>query len=912
METAPAEFRVPYHRPAPHKDNACEANGLILHAEYGNQHRIAHNRHFYTYDKHFTRALFLPAMCEQTQLTVHPLLDLFTHTDGIVASIIDDDLITSPNSPRIPFPPFGHRVVRLREDLLYGPDDHLHWPQPNIDIYPHYACIMAPDPSDTSTQSYLYKPPADIGLQPAQTLARDLFTLTSEALQIFNDLGKRVRRKLKELIDDARSCERQLPASAQGYNATVVHTLARLQGIGFERTTLMLLVREVQRVLLETDAFVRYWSVYRPSFTAPWPDGGRPQPADARLLGAFVRDSDVAFQFASAGIPVYVIRPLHEVPLDTTHVLEWVTPDVPAISLQLQDCTPKFPPVWNGTAEHRGKYINMHRFTVTHLIFHDPWGKVVPVYNDSEFDPILRSSPAMGILPRPASSSTVMFSRLPKGPMPKRAARLPGYSLPNRLELHAIRLVVIYWLDPPSPYKRPSAPSTLGYDPPKLGKLKKKLGLSSPPGPAKSLLGAQLQTRLLLLRELLRHHPGLRLLLLRHLHLRCRLQCPNPSDMGPSERRARELLGSIFGKRDLNHLPPFVDFNGSQLSTDHLPEHEVYWDLAWEVNEANARLDLVRFLMHGVDDGNILARTDLVEGAIFLQLQTNTTTSFWTLSAMDFVELDGLCLKDLQERLLWVLSLGRAVSQCPAGSAIPEGLSFLASLEDEQIRHFGCNLAQAHSLEEVIITHYSLTESPGLKGRDRKIKIVKKTWTTKLMDNFPHATLDQAKKALDNAIKQARDRLTEHTEAASSADTQKIRHRTLGIGMLDHTGKTRYATANRPAIEERRHALLKSNPDKYGQNGGGAHQAALTELWSALSQEEKREYERLAAEEHDVDENIKQFPVELQVALEPYTKRNVLGDGGGEMMVFYAFHKKKNELKTGVIMSHCPSNLLTT
>ncbi|KIY42830.1 hypothetical protein FISHEDRAFT_79066 [Fistulina hepatica ATCC 64428] len=180
----------------------------------------------------------------------------------------------------------------------------------------------------------------------------------------------------------------------------------------------------------------------------------------------------------------------------------------------------------------------------------------------------------------------------------------------------------------------------------------------------------------------------------------------NPSDMGPSERRVRELLGSIFGKRDLNHLPPFIDFNGSQLSMDHLPEHEVYWDLAWEVNEANARLDLVHFLMHGVDDGNILARTDLVEGAIFPQSQTDATTSFWTPSAMDFVELDGLCLKDPQERLLWVLSLGRAVSQCPAGSAIPEGLSFLASLEDEQIRHFGCNLAQAHSLEEVIITHY--------------------------------------------------------------------------------------------------------------------------------------------------------------------------------------------------------------
>ncbi|KIY42829.1 hypothetical protein FISHEDRAFT_79065 [Fistulina hepatica ATCC 64428] len=55
METAPAEFRVPYHRPAPHKDNACEANGLILRVEYGNQRRIVHNRHFYTYDKHFTR-----------------------------------------------------------------------------------------------------------------------------------------------------------------------------------------------------------------------------------------------------------------------------------------------------------------------------------------------------------------------------------------------------------------------------------------------------------------------------------------------------------------------------------------------------------------------------------------------------------------------------------------------------------------------------------------------------------------------------------------------------------------------------------------------------------------------------------------------------------------------------------------
>ncbi|KIY51788.1 hypothetical protein FISHEDRAFT_70512 [Fistulina hepatica ATCC 64428] len=291
----------------------------------------------------------------------------------------------------IPFPPFGNRNVCLRDDGLYGVDDHTRWPQPYNELYPHSACIRRPIIDKASWEDLvLWASPDTLGLREADSLASDLWVLDPVVVPKFTDVTKQIRKHLHALIRDAKEAGRELPAGAQGYDVALVHTVSRLHHIPYRKNVLQLLVREVQRTLLESDGFVTYWKQFWPVFSKPRMVDEALPAAASELMGAFTPDPEITQKFASAGIPIWLIRSASTI--SQSHTQRYQSP--------------------------LAKYINMHRYTMMHLISRDPWGQTIPVYNDSEFDPILRASPSIGVVRRPTGSSTVMFTSRPMGELP--------------------------------------------------------------------------------------------------------------------------------------------------------------------------------------------------------------------------------------------------------------------------------------------------------------------------------------------------------------------------------------------------------------------------------------------------------------------------------------------------------------
>ena len=67
-----------------------------------------------------------------------------TSTDGLVGSVTADGkyIITSPNARTVADPPLGgDRPLFLRENLRFGDNDPLHWPQPYVEEYAHLTFI---------------------------------------------------------------------------------------------------------------------------------------------------------------------------------------------------------------------------------------------------------------------------------------------------------------------------------------------------------------------------------------------------------------------------------------------------------------------------------------------------------------------------------------------------------------------------------------------------------------------------------------------------------------------------------------------------------------------------------------------------------------------------------------------------
>ncbi|KIY48906.1 hypothetical protein FISHEDRAFT_73186, partial [Fistulina hepatica ATCC 64428] len=618
-------------------------------------------------------------------------------------------------------------------------------------LYPHYGCIRRPIVHSTSWEDLvLWGSPATLGLLEADSIASDLWVVDPVQVPKFTEVAKRIRKDLQTLIQDAKDAGRDLPAAAQGYDAALVHTVSRLHHIPYRKNVLHLLVREVQRTLLESDGFVSYWTRFWPQFSKlQMVDEALPA-ATSQLMGAFTPDPEIAQKFASTGIPIWLIRSASTISQTHTHVKQWCQPSVPSISLCLEDTSPPSPSIWRGTADHRGKYINMHRYTITHLVFRDPWGQTIPVYNDSEFDPILRTSPSIGIVRRPTSSSTVMFTSRPTGDLPN-STILPEYvQYTSVTGVSASTSTSSSLSFPAVPAKRPSE-SGSGRSPKKRKSLKP--GFHAPPepplmpskpsawfyafedaevdlglprqmsqdlrhfffpsatlfanasSPARQLANIMnwLFMRTAWIGHLMSmHHPhGLQAQEWRDL-LGMTAYHSRRGETTHAQQHAEQILDGIFPGHHFNQLGPTIVYHQRTLPTNCIPPDDVLRHIIWEVNEANLRMEVASLLTLEGDERNILQVDDILR-PIFPGLE-DTTFTFWMPIPNGQHHNHGLSADRWQDRVRSVTQLGRHLTCVWDDDAMPQPMLNLRTISNFSTVDF--NADQFHALEKIIAKYY--------------------------------------------------------------------------------------------------------------------------------------------------------------------------------------------------------------
>ncbi|KIY43876.1 hypothetical protein FISHEDRAFT_77801 [Fistulina hepatica ATCC 64428] len=655
-----------------------------------------------------------------------------TYLDGVSASLIDEDLITTPNMSFIPFPPFGDR-------------------NPYNELYPHYACIRRPIIDNASLEDViLWASPDTLGFQEADSIACDLWVVDPVVIPKFTEVAKQTRKHLQALIQDVKEAGREVPAAAQGYDAAVVHTVSRLHHIPYKKNVLCLLVREVQRTLLESEGFVTYWNRFWPKFCKPgMVDEGLPTAA-SELMGAFTPDPAIAQKFASGGIPIWLIRSASTISQVHTQVKQWCQPSSPSAFLCLEDTNPPSPSIWRGTADHRGKYINMHRYTITHLVFRDPWGQTIPVYNNSEFDPILHTSPSIGVVRRATSSSTVMFSAHPAGDLPNStilpeyvqyasvsgasasastSSSVPALAVPAKRPSQSgggrsrkkPKSVKPGFHVLPEPPLMPSKPSAWFYA---FEDAEVDLGLPRQMAqdlrhhffpPANLFANASSSTRQvanimnwLFMRSAwighimsMRQPHGLQTQEWRDL-LGMTAYHSRHGQVTYAQRHAEEILDQVFPGHRFNQLPPTIVYHQRTLPTNCIPPDDVVRDIIWEVNEANLRMEVASLLTLEGEEKNIL-EVDEILRPIFPGVEDFTFT-LWMPIPNAQGRNHGLSADRWQDRVHAVTQLGKHLASVWDDDTMPQPMLRLRTMWNVDTVDF--NADEFHAVEKMIAKYY--------------------------------------------------------------------------------------------------------------------------------------------------------------------------------------------------------------
>jgi hypothetical protein len=130
-------------------------------------------------------------------------------------------------------------------------------------------------------------------------------------------------------------------------------------------------VTEFQRYFLEVRGALDYLEEYKPRM-----DGIQPRrSAVANCIGAFTIHPRVVQDFFDAGLPVYFVCRLHELPTNPPpNILSVVNPLLHREIVD-DDAEPPFPIIYSGSPNKNEKHAAMHRYSRTWMVYKDPFGE---------------------------------------------------------------------------------------------------------------------------------------------------------------------------------------------------------------------------------------------------------------------------------------------------------------------------------------------------------------------------------------------------------------------------------------------------------------------------------------------------------------------------------------------------------
>ncbi|SJL14103.1 uncharacterized protein ARMOST_17558 [Armillaria ostoyae] len=295
--------------------------------------------------------------------------------DGKCGLILDgiDSFIVTPNSNHIPKPPLGaNREVYMQENFRYGHDDPLQWPQAYVEQYPHLACIRWVAPAD----------PADIfhplyrGLTKWDFVECDPDSLIEGVGLLRRSTFLKIQSACNVVIESMQSVDGSAAVSHSmcGHLSVIELLLSRLHALPTSFLRVCLTFAETQCVALELRAFVEYMTVFKPLMDSPETNVPA-MPVDKGLMGVYVHDAMVLQRFFKAGIPVWRIVDMKDLPGTRVDcVNDFATSPYP-----LDPCPLRLSSVFVGSSRDPNKYSKIQAAMLHSCRWVDPFALASPI-----------------------------------------------------------------------------------------------------------------------------------------------------------------------------------------------------------------------------------------------------------------------------------------------------------------------------------------------------------------------------------------------------------------------------------------------------------------------------------------------------------------------------------------------------
>ncbi|KAJ7575118.1 hypothetical protein C8J56DRAFT_1064013 [Mycena floridula] len=323
----------------------------------------------------------MPAMPTAQQILADPSLLLhgrqeshipLTGVDGKVGALVsvngEDYIITSPNADRIYTPPLGECSISLKVNHHFGVHDPMVYPQPFV---PEVGYLAAMAEYQHSPHSPLYLKPTEVPfyiptdddfiLKDPSSSWNKLGTLRTVVREAITNVVRMSTYDLKTSIHSAiRDDERIIQ-----YDLTMQSLCQRLLRPAPKKEAFALLAN-LNRVYLESQARKLWVSVIKPRLESSNNKVHPPEP----VIGAFTDDFDIANHLFRAGIPVWYIHKLSDLP--RIRIQQHQQPEIftsnaigvssDSLEVKLVEADPPHPIIFTGFAVDPRRYKEMSTY----------------------------------------------------------------------------------------------------------------------------------------------------------------------------------------------------------------------------------------------------------------------------------------------------------------------------------------------------------------------------------------------------------------------------------------------------------------------------------------------------------------------------------------------------------------------
>ena len=298
-------------------------------------------------------------------------LQPFDSLYGAILNDLDMFVITLNAKTVMPRPPLGNHKIYMCENYLYGFDDPLQWPQAFIPDYTHYACLHWCTPSVNDPLRPLY-----LGVTEYDWQEIDDFAIVTSLGHMRRSTFGRLQAACKTVIETVAGveCTAAVTTNMRSHIIMLERLLARLSDLPMSYQRMRLCHAETQRVARELHALVQYMTLYKPLMEAPESDAP-PMPVDDGLVGAFSNDATTVQSFFKAGIPVWQVISIKELPgVRVDNVCEFSNSPHPEQPSRLH-----LPTIFAGSSRDPTKYKKIHEFVTHSMHWVDPFALSSPI-----------------------------------------------------------------------------------------------------------------------------------------------------------------------------------------------------------------------------------------------------------------------------------------------------------------------------------------------------------------------------------------------------------------------------------------------------------------------------------------------------------------------------------------------------